>query len=166
MGMNLNVRMGPVFKVKVYENEKVDSRKTCPNVNCKMHGKELFDSSFCSKCGTSIERVEFKCKVKSDGLENLYDKFENFLFSPMDAGALKIDGQEYNIYIPNYHFSEHEVEVDVDSMFYTTITQERIDKIMSDFMNHKDTKELCNEYKRLIDNKSMVIEFSVFSYHH
>ena len=165
MGMDLSVHMGPVFKVRIYESEKLDSRKTCPNIDCKMHGKELIDSKFCSKCGTSIKKIEFKCKVKSDGLENLYNDFEDFLFSPMHTGPLKLDRQEYNIYIPNYHFSEHEVEVDVDSMSYTPISQEKIDKIMSDFMNHEYTKELCNEYKRLIDNKSMVIEFSVFSYH-
>lgn len=166
MGMDLNIYAGPVFKVKIFDDEKVEKRKTCPIINCKNNGKRLDGSTFCSKCGTAIKEVDFMVKVQGDGLSDIDDKFKDLAFSPLGSDGIKINGQRYSIHIPNFGFSEHELDVDIDcDISYSSVSQDKIDKIMNDFYNDEDIKLIHEEYKRLIGEENIIVDFCIFTYH-
>ena len=94
MSSHLSVYIGPYFEA-VKEIEFVVKQRTCPNEDCKEHGRRVGSAEvFCSKCGTQISSIE---KIESY-LANDYKLCEKFGFS---EDALFTPQYPGNILLPN-----------------------------------------------------------------
>ena len=76
--------------------EKVDVPFTCVNTTCEKHGINL-NGNFCNVCGSAVEKVEFKTKIKKP----LYFEQVKYDFGNEDI-FYKPD--YINAYIPNLNY--------------------------------------------------------------
>ena len=172
MGVSLHYYTGPVFKVKVVNYETENTINTCSNESCSKHGITFGGSKFCPECGSPIKPKSFPTTEQSDGLGNIPEDICDLAVCFHKGTPVKIAGQEYHIYMPNYIYLNQEMIEDELSSFnedseinYTSITKEKIDSVLSCFLNHENTKKVLNEYFKWIPKENVQVEYSAFSFY-
>lgn len=139
MGVDVNVYLGPIVKVKVKQKNVTNEINCCTNVACERHVKrKQTDTKFCTDCGSAVSKQKI---ATTQDFDPFYGGKEwNDIFCTVTQ-------DKHIIFLPNFYFEDNIPAYTSSERFDQT--EYRVDNI--------DFNAVLNHYKTLQKVKDLMI---------
>lgn len=160
MGVETTVMQCVFFKRKDLTINQTKERKSCSDVNCKNHKKNL-DSKFCPRCGSPVVAIITK---EVEEVSNIYSLIAN---SPIENLVWEPAYPPKNTFLLNFFIEGLEdFEIDlVDDDDFKAISFNSIPANIMDIINaDKKVKQVLNHFNSLYGDDFVTVHFGVYAY--